>query len=914
MVKITAFAAMLAVYVCNVSGELSLKTMCREGGLSKEVLGEYSSTRGFPPLSHQSQRYRNFGPASFRPTEVFPMFILNDGTVCEADMLRTVFGIPKKISLNCEEWDDDDPRYELYHEGENLIHYHEANSDTEADCLEIVEIIQETLGVRLGLGCAQGYSRGYGWNIYSGYTYPRGTEGRDDTTKDGYFDEMCLRVIEYMHPFLTSAFCSECSNHGSTEYLGPSVLYHEIKQLYTGSESRMLKTSFPLLTRDSLQCTCDRGYRASGYTENSKTHQWNYKCTECPAGTFQPYNAFDGTQCTPQTKCSTGEYISAESKTEAQYCKACPDGKFMDKSNHREKSCNEQDPCQAGEKYSADSENKRECTPCADLTYQPSTSHKNQTCPNAQPPCSVGKYLVDSKIAERNCSTCYARAYQNATSHVETSCTRQPYCSFGEYFEDSTTAERECSKCPPFTFQPRESHTESDCLTPSFANCSGGGVFNQTSGRCIVKYIDDDDDDDDDSAVPINPAFTIDDDGNGPGIIIVVVFLATTSSCCYILMMIQSIIPWKAPVARKILKKLGLLWCFEIDYPTQNDPNARQIEVNTVLYRKSVEKCGCISSIIGGLCTIHGPTVSTALDNDIVDPSTSLFDPMTKLYRYLGLPGTNHGCGKWCSVHGPNPDANNDNILFAPGAAIMEKCCGEPEMQSTATTSQFGFVDKQPKENPLFEMPDTTIDTTAATDTTSYLEVVGTAADDRPNPDDALDEVIVQSSDASDDADDSARDDNCRDDHEAASTTVAEEKAAAAAAAKAAEEQAAAAAAAKAAAAGKESSAKKKPSAKKGAPDPSTASASPGFKKADVGQRVTVQGYDGVKGTIRFVGKHAVEKTRRVGVELDKPVGKSNGTVKGHVYFKCDAKHGVLVKPEKVTLVKKKKKTIKAAP
>ena len=55
----------------------------------------------------------------------------------------------------------------------------------------------------------------------------------------------------------------------------------------------------------------------------------------------------------------------------------------------------------------------------------------------------------------------------------------------------------------------------------------------------------------------------------------------------------------------------------------------------------------------------------------------------------------------------------------------------------------------------------------------------------------------------------------------------------------------------------------------------------PGIKKADIGKRVTVAGYDDCKGTIRFVGMHATERTKRVGVELDKPVGKNNGTVKG---------------------------------
>ena len=44
-------------------------------------------------------------------------------------------------------------------------------------------------------------------------------------------------------------------------------------------------------------------------------------------------------------------------------------------------------------------------------------------------------------------------------------------------------------------------------------------------------------------------------------------------------------------------------------------------------------------------------------------------------------------------------------------------------------------------------------------------------------------------------------------------------------------------------------------------------------------------GYDG-KGTIRFVGKHFESGSARVGVEMDTMVGKNNGTVKGHEYFK----------------------------
>ena len=56
-------------------------------------------------------------------------------------------------------------------------------------------------------------------------------------------------------------------------------------------------------------------------------------------------------------------------------------------------------------------------------------------------------------------------------------------------------------------------------------------------------------------------------------------------------------------------------------------------------------------------------------------------------------------------------------------------------------------------------------------------------------------------------------------------------------------------------------------------------------------------------GTIRFVGPHASTQTPRIGVELDLRVGRNDGTINDHSYFTCEPKFGILVVPEKVTLV-----------
>ena len=68
-----------------------------------------------------------------------------------------------------------------------------------------------------------------------------------------------------------------------------------------------------------------------------------------------------------------------------------------------------------------------------------------------------------------------------------------------------------------------------------------------------------------------------------------------------------------------------------------------------------------------------------------------------------------------------------------------------------------------------------------------------------------------------------------------------------------------------------------------------------------MGKRVRVDGY-ACGGVLQFFGNHKVKNIPRCGVELDQPVGKNNGTVGGHVYFKCADNHGVLVGPRKVKL------------
>jgi tubulin-specific chaperone B len=74
-------------------------------------------------------------------------------------------------------------------------------------------------------------------------------------------------------------------------------------------------------------------------------------------------------------------------------------------------------------------------------------------------------------------------------------------------------------------------------------------------------------------------------------------------------------------------------------------------------------------------------------------------------------------------------------------------------------------------------------------------------------------------------------------------------------------------------------------------------------RKIEVGKRCRLlPDSDHRRGNVAFVGE--VEEIPGVGawvgVELDEPTGKNDGTVKGTRYFECKANHGVFVRAERV--------------
>ncbi|XP_005183529.1 dynactin subunit 1 [Musca domestica] len=73
-------------------------------------------------------------------------------------------------------------------------------------------------------------------------------------------------------------------------------------------------------------------------------------------------------------------------------------------------------------------------------------------------------------------------------------------------------------------------------------------------------------------------------------------------------------------------------------------------------------------------------------------------------------------------------------------------------------------------------------------------------------------------------------------------------------------------------------------------------------KNIKVGARIELTGKD-LQGTIAFVGMTTFAVGKWVGVVLDEPKGKNNGSIKGTVYFECPDNYGMFVRPTQLKVI-----------
>lgn len=68
----------------------------------------------------------------------------------------------------------------------------------------------------------------------------------------------------------------------------------------------------------------------------------------------------------------------------------------------------------------------------------------------------------------------------------------------------------------------------------------------------------------------------------------------------------------------------------------------------------------------------------------------------------------------------------------------------------------------------------------------------------------------------------------------------------------------------------------------------------------EIGQRVWTA--DGRAGTVKYSGTTEFAPGEWIGIDLDEPLGKNNGSVNDKEYFRCNPLHGIFVKASLLTL------------
>lgn len=62
---------------------------------------------------------------------------------------------------------------------------------------------------------------------------------------------------------------------------------------------------------------------------------------------------------------------------------------------------------------------------------------------------------------------------------------------------------------------------------------------------------------------------------------------------------------------------------------------------------------------------------------------------------------------------------------------------------------------------------------------------------------------------------------------------------------------------------------------------------------------------NGLHAIVRFVGETSFSSGEWLGVELDVPEGKNNGSIQGRKYFECEDRYGIFLRPSIARLMER---------
>lgn len=73
---------------------------------------------------------------------------------------------------------------------------------------------------------------------------------------------------------------------------------------------------------------------------------------------------------------------------------------------------------------------------------------------------------------------------------------------------------------------------------------------------------------------------------------------------------------------------------------------------------------------------------------------------------------------------------------------------------------------------------------------------------------------------------------------------------------------------------------------------------------ADIGVGAYVEVASAGRGYVRFAGTTSFATGKWIGIELDEPRGKNDGSVKDERFFNCKPLHGMFIRPSQVKLIR----------
>lgn len=542
------------------------------------------------------------------------------------------------------------------------------------------------------------------------------------------------------------------------------------------------------------------------------------------------------------------------------------------------------------------------CGSCITTTSTTTTTTVTATTTTIM--CSEGEYFGDEsgEAEQQTCFKCPDDTYQDSLSHRQTECIDQTLCKTGEVISQySPERLQTCSQCPDWSYQPNATHRETECLVASVKTCGKAGNFNPGTGKCDCYPGYGGEDCTDVAAgcrlmdVGMESALTSSSNANIRKVLPPVAAVSGTSIFVSYVYLLRfggaqngvtkfSELSWKEhvwatmSVGLKIFD-LGTDWGF-LQYSLNGEAFESQFKVPDVNGTQQLRRFSQTGRYDPNVRAIQ----SVALASCVLGTQFTLLD----------IYGTHQRLGKVVKLASKvtlGVMIVEDIPQLIINLIYMDAIKVDTVKLNTTSGTSVADVDDEPDDSGIDTLSSVSLVASILNMVFSlYLMMNDRCVAAKQQLDEIeLEEMRRNTMDMEDNPMHSAQAAVAKKDEQLAR---AEQDRAAALS----ENERLRAELAEM----KRSAAKGKGKGPKQQVRRVPISNVKGFAVSDVGKACIITGVG--SGIIRFVGLHAEKQEPRVGVEMNKPKGKNNGTVNGHKYFKCKDGHGLLTNPTKVVI------------